>query len=77
MQVAIGTYEHTKGLKDGSVSTPGINFEFVEVSPITRAFRQMATQQTYDIAEMALYLAAHGDYITGQIFVVDGGQSIP
>ncbi len=30
-----------------------------------------------DIAEMALYLATHDDYITGQVFVVDGGQSIP
>ena len=30
-----------------------------------------------DIAEMALCLATHGDYITGQVFVVDGGQSIP
>src|SRR5438046_8213149 len=37
MQVAIGTYDHTKGLKDGSVSMPGIDFQFVEVSPITRA----------------------------------------
>jgi 4,5-dihydroxyphthalate decarboxylase len=54
MQVAIGTYDHTKALKDGSVSTPGTDMEFVEVSPITRAFRNMATQQAYDVAEMAL-----------------------
>jgi 4,5-dihydroxyphthalate decarboxylase len=54
MQTAIGSYDHTKGLKDGSVSTPGINLEFVEVSPITRAFRAMATQQAYDLSEMAL-----------------------
>src|SRR5579864_1413574 len=54
MQIAIGTYDHTKALKDGSVSTPGIDFEFVEVSPITRAFRNMATQQAYDVAEMAI-----------------------
>jgi 4,5-dihydroxyphthalate decarboxylase len=54
MQIAIGSYDHTKGLKDGSVSTPGIDFEFVEVSPITRAFRAMATQQAYDLSEMAL-----------------------
>src|SRR5260370_27538806 len=54
MQVAIGTYEHTKGLKDGSVSAPGMAFEFVEVSPITRAFRGMAAEQAYDISEMAL-----------------------
>jgi 4,5-dihydroxyphthalate decarboxylase len=54
MQIAIGTYDHTKALKDGSVSAPGLDFDFVEVSPITRAFRQMATQQAYDVAEMAL-----------------------
>jgi 4,5-dihydroxyphthalate decarboxylase len=60
MQVAIGTYDHTRGLKDGSVSSPGLSFEFVEVSPITRAFRGMAANQAYDVAEMALctYLLA-------------------
>ena len=30
-----------------------------------------------DIASMVLYLASHGDFVTGQIFVVDGGKSIP
>src|SRR5207245_6626951 len=54
MQIAIGTYEHTKALKDGSVNLPGVSFDFVEVSPITRAFRDMATRQAYDISEMAL-----------------------
>lgn len=54
MKVAIGTYEHTKALKDGSVSSPDLSLEFVEVSPITQAFRQMAMQQAYDISEMAL-----------------------
>src|SRR5216683_6125314 len=54
MQIAIGTYDHTKGLKDGSVSTPGVAFEFVEVAPITRAFRSMAAEQAYDVSEMAL-----------------------
>jgi 4,5-dihydroxyphthalate decarboxylase len=61
MQIAIGTYDHTKGLKDGSVSSPDISFEFVEISPITRAFRSMAADQAYDISEMALatYMLAH------------------
>src|SRR5260370_31996431 len=54
MQIAIGTYDHTQALKDGSVSLPGVAFDFVEVSPITRAFRDMATRQAYDISEMAL-----------------------
>jgi NAD(P)-dependent dehydrogenase (short-subunit alcohol dehydrogenase family) len=30
-----------------------------------------------DIAEMVLYLATHSEFITGQVFVVDGGKSIP
>lgn len=30
-----------------------------------------------DIANMVLHLACHGDFITGQIFPVDGGKSIP
>jgi 3-oxoacyl-[acyl-carrier protein] reductase len=30
-----------------------------------------------DIAQMVLYLATRGDFITGQVFVVDGGKSIP
>jgi 4,5-dihydroxyphthalate decarboxylase len=54
MQIAIGTYDHTKGLKDGSVSAPGMSFDFIEVSPITRAFRNMAVDQAYDVSEMAL-----------------------
>ncbi len=54
MQIAIGTYDHTKGLKDGSVSSPGLSFDFVEVSPITRAFRSMAADLAYDVSEMAL-----------------------
>ena len=29
-----------------------------------------------DIAEMVLFLATQGDFITGQVFPVDGGQSI-
>jgi NAD(P)-dependent dehydrogenase (short-subunit alcohol dehydrogenase family) len=29
-----------------------------------------------DIADTVLYLATRGEFITGQVFVVDGGQSI-
>ncbi len=60
MRIAIGTYDHTRALKDGSVSLPGVSFDFVEVSPITRAFRGMAADLAYDVSEMALatYLLA-------------------
>jgi len=30
-----------------------------------------------DIAQMVLFLATRSDFITGQIFAVDGGKSIP
>jgi NAD(P)-dependent dehydrogenase (short-subunit alcohol dehydrogenase family) len=30
-----------------------------------------------DIAQMVVYLATHSSFITGQVFVVDGGKSIP
>jgi len=30
-----------------------------------------------DIAEMVLHLATRGEFITGQVFAVDGGKSIP
>ena len=30
-----------------------------------------------DIASMVLYLSCQGDFVTGQVFVVDGGKSIP
>lgn len=30
-----------------------------------------------DIAQMVLYLASRADFITGQVFIVDGGKSIP
>jgi NAD(P)-dependent dehydrogenase (short-subunit alcohol dehydrogenase family) len=30
-----------------------------------------------DIEEMVLFLASRSDFITGQVFVVDGGKSIP
>jgi NAD(P)-dependent dehydrogenase (short-subunit alcohol dehydrogenase family) len=30
-----------------------------------------------DIAQMVLFLATHSEFITGQVFAVDGGKSIP
>ncbi|MGV3634975.1 MAG: hypothetical protein ACO1NY_11555, partial [Pseudorhodoplanes sp.] len=52
LSVAIGNYPHTRLLKERLAASP--NFNFVDVSPITKAFAQMARQGTYDISEMAL-----------------------
>jgi 4,5-dihydroxyphthalate decarboxylase len=60
LKTAIATYPHTKGLKDGSVIAPGIQFENVEVSPIVAAFRRMCRSLEFDVSEMAIttYLTA-------------------
>jgi 4,5-dihydroxyphthalate decarboxylase len=60
LKTAIATYPHTKGLKDGSVTTPGLQFEHLEVTPIVAAFRRMCRALEFDVAEMAMttYLTA-------------------
>jgi 4,5-dihydroxyphthalate decarboxylase len=52
LSVALGNYPHTRLLKERLAGSP--HFNFVEVSPITKAFAQMARQGSYDISEMAL-----------------------
>jgi 4,5-dihydroxyphthalate decarboxylase len=60
LKTAIATYPHTKGLKDGTVTAPGLQFEHVEVSPIVGAFRRMVRTLEFDVSEMAIttYLTA-------------------
>lgn len=48
-----------------------------EMEKIIRATPLKKSGRPEDIAEMVLYLATHGGFITGQVFVVDGGKSIP
>jgi 4,5-dihydroxyphthalate decarboxylase len=60
LKTAIATYPHTKALKDGSVTAPGLQFEHLEVSPIVAAFRRMCRGLEFDVSEMAIttYLTA-------------------
>jgi 4,5-dihydroxyphthalate decarboxylase len=60
LKMAVATYAHTKGLKDGSVTAPGIRFEHIEVNPIVAAFRRMVRTLEFDVSEMAIttYLTA-------------------
>ena len=79
MQIAIGTYDHTKALKDGSVTSPRISFDFIEVSPITRAFRHMAAGLAYDVSEMALatYMLARSFDEVGNRIAMRGSHVVP
>jgi 4,5-dihydroxyphthalate decarboxylase len=60
LKTAIATYPYTKGLKDGTVPVPGVQFEHVEISPIIGAFRRMCRSLEFDVCEMAIttYLTA-------------------
>src|SRR5262249_40225041 len=60
LKTAIATYPHTKSLKDGTVSVPGVQFGALEVSPIIGAFRRMCRTLEFDVCEMAIttYLTA-------------------
>jgi ABC-type nitrate/sulfonate/bicarbonate transport system substrate-binding protein len=75
LKTAIGNYPHTKDLKNGAVSVPGVQFEHVEIAPIIGAFRRMCRTLEFDLCEMAIttYLTAraHNKPFTAlPIFVV-------
>jgi 4,5-dihydroxyphthalate decarboxylase len=54
LKTAIGTYPHTRPLKDGSITSPRLCLDHVEVVPANRAFRPMVNQLAFDVSELAL-----------------------
>jgi 4,5-dihydroxyphthalate decarboxylase len=75
LKTAIATYAHTKALKDGTVTVPGVSLQHVEVTPIVAAFRRMVRTLEFDVSEMAIttYLTAkaHGKAFTAlPVFVM-------
>jgi 4,5-dihydroxyphthalate decarboxylase len=68
LTIAIGNYGLTKPLKDGSVRSPDLNLEYIQVDPIVAAMRRMVRGLEFDICEMAFttYLCAkaYGKAIT-------------
>ena len=75
LKTAIATYPHTKALKDGHVTTPGLQFEHLDISPIIVAFRRMCRGLEFDVSEMAIttYLTArayHKPFTALPVFVL-------
>ena len=60
LKTAIGSYGHTRLLKDGSIGSEKVAFEWVEISPLVNVFRRMVRGLEFDVSEMALstYLCA-------------------
>ncbi|HML07267.1 MAG TPA: hypothetical protein VK430_03950 [Xanthobacteraceae bacterium] len=60
LSVCLGTYPHTKALKNGEIKSDRVALSFTEINPVNRAFLPMAREQKFDVCEMAIvtYLQA-------------------
>jgi 4,5-dihydroxyphthalate decarboxylase len=54
LRTALGKSPLVRALKDGSVASDRISFDFVDVDPVTRAFRRMVRTLEFDLCEIAL-----------------------
>src|ERR1700712_629073 len=54
LHTAFANYPHVRAIKDGSVVSERIRFDFEDVPVITRAFRRMVRTLDFDLCEIAL-----------------------
>jgi 4,5-dihydroxyphthalate decarboxylase len=54
LHTAFANYPHVKAIKDGSLASDRIRFDFEDVPVITRAFRRMVRTLDFDLCEIAL-----------------------
>lgn len=69
LHAAIASYPHAVAVKDGTVTSDRVRFDFEEMPQITRSFRRMVRTFDFDLCEIALTTLAqahaHGKPITG------------
>ena len=60
LTVLLGDYPHTRPLKDGTFTAPGVDCRFPSSSPLYPAFARMVRDLEFDVCELALatYLQA-------------------
>src|SRR5580692_8469811 len=77
LRTALGPYPHVAGLRDATIRSERVQFDFETVEPITRAFRRMVRTFDFDLCEIALttlaQAVAYGKRITGLPLVMTGG----
>jgi 4,5-dihydroxyphthalate decarboxylase len=54
IRTALGRSPLVRALKEGTVASDRVRFDFVEVEPVTRAFRRMVRTLEFDLCEIAL-----------------------
>ena len=77
LRAALGKSPLVRALKEGVVHADRVGFDFVEVEPVTRAFRRMVRTLEFDLCEIALtthaQARAHGKPISALPVVLLGG----
>lgn len=68
LKALLGNYPHTAGIKNGSIASDRIGFDFTEVEPVWDGFDAMVRHQAFDVSEMAavtyMLCMAHGKPMT-------------
>ena len=73
---AFAPHIQVNSIAPGTILFPGDRHD-AKMERIIRGTPLKKAGRPEDIAEMVLFLATQSDFITGQVFVVDGGKSIP
>jgi NAD(P)-dependent dehydrogenase (short-subunit alcohol dehydrogenase family) len=73
---ALAPYIQVNSVAPGTILFPGEKCD-AQIERIIRSTPLLRAGCPEDVAEMVLFLATQADFITGQVFVVDGGKSIP
>src|SRR5277367_7142486 len=60
LRTLLGDHAGTSALKNGSVKSDLVAFDFAEYSPTNKGFKPMVREQAFDVSEMAIvtYLMA-------------------
>jgi 4,5-dihydroxyphthalate decarboxylase len=60
LRTLLGDHPCTKALKDGSIKSDLVEFDFVDYSPTNKGFKSMVREGAFDVSEMAIvtYLMA-------------------
>jgi len=58
LRTLLGDHGCTAALKDGSIKSDSVEFDFVDYSPTNKGFKPMVREGAFDVSEMAKVLAS-------------------
>ena len=73
LSACLGTYPHTKALKNGDIKSDRVALNFTEINPINRAFLLMAREQKFDVCEMAIVTYLQAKAYGKPLMLTEGG----